>query len=50
MLGDGIECIFNIYEALGIWDETLLKIPVDEADSDEQTLRPQNKCTNIALF
>jgi predicted aspartyl protease len=34
MLGDGSECIFNIYEAVVIWDGTLLTIPVDEADSE----------------
>ncbi|MEC4814415.1 MAG: clan AA aspartic protease [Scytonema sp. PMC 1069.18] len=34
ILGDGSECVFNIYEAVVIWDETLLTIPVDEADSE----------------
>lgn len=34
ILGDGSECIFNVYEAVVVWDDTLLTIPVDEADSD----------------
>jgi clan AA aspartic protease len=34
ILGDGSECVFNIYEAVVIWDNTLLVIPVDEADSE----------------
>lgn len=34
ILGDGSECIFNVYEAVVIWDGTLLTIPVDEADSE----------------
>lgn len=34
ILGDGSECIFNIYEVILVWDETLLTIPVDEADSE----------------
>lgn len=34
ILGDGSECIFNVYKAVVVWDETLLVIPVDEADSD----------------
>lgn len=34
ILGDGRECIFDVYEAVVIWDGTLLTIPVDEADSD----------------
>jgi clan AA aspartic protease len=34
ILGDGSECIFNVYEAVGIWDGELMTIPVDEADSD----------------
>ena len=33
MLGDGSECVFNVYEAIVIWDGELLTIPVDEADS-----------------
>jgi clan AA aspartic protease len=34
ILGDGSECVFNVYEAVVIWDGTLLTIPVDEADSE----------------
>ena len=34
ILGDGSECVFNIYEAIVDWDETLLTIPVDEANSE----------------
>jgi predicted aspartyl protease len=34
ILGDGSECVFNVYEAVVVWDDTLLTIPVDEADSD----------------
>jgi clan AA aspartic protease len=34
ILGDGSECIFNIYEAVVIWDDTLLTIPIDEADAE----------------
>jgi clan AA aspartic protease len=34
ILGDGSECVFDIYEAVVVWDETLLTIPVDEADSE----------------
>jgi clan AA aspartic protease len=34
ILGDGSECVFNIYEAVVIWDNTLLVIPVDEANSE----------------
>jgi len=34
ILGDGSECIFNVYEAVVVWDGTLLTIPVDEADSE----------------
>lgn len=34
ILGDGSECIFNVYEAVVIWDDTLLTIPVDEADAE----------------
>lgn len=32
-LGDGSECIFDIYEAVVIWDKQPLTIPVDEAES-----------------
>ena len=34
ILGDGSECVFNVYEAVVIWDSTLLTIPVDEADAE----------------
>lgn len=34
ILGDGSECIFDVYEAVVAWDGTLLTIPVDEADSE----------------
>jgi predicted aspartyl protease len=34
ILGDGSEGIFNVYEVVVVWDETLLTILVDEADSE----------------
>ena len=34
ILGDGSECIFNVYEAVVVWDGVLLTIPIDEADSE----------------
>ncbi|MDB9314955.1 hypothetical protein PN462_17710 [Spirulina sp. CS-785/01] len=34
ILGDGSECVFNVYEAVVVWDGNLLTIPVDEADSE----------------
>ncbi|MDZ8138422.1 MULTISPECIES: clan AA aspartic protease [unclassified Nostoc] len=34
ILGDGSECVFNVYEAVLVWDEDILTIPVDEADSE----------------
>jgi clan AA aspartic protease len=34
ILGDGSECVFNIYEAVLVWDGELLTIPIDEADSE----------------
>lgn len=34
ILGDGSECVFNVYEAVVIWDGNLLTIPIDEADSE----------------
>lgn len=34
LLSDGSESIFDIYEATVLWDEQLLTIPIDEADSD----------------
>jgi clan AA aspartic protease len=34
ILGDGSECVFDVYETVVIWDETLLTVPVDEADSE----------------
>ncbi|BDA71488.1 hypothetical protein CAL7716_056540 [Calothrix sp. PCC 7716] len=33
-LADGSQSIFNVYEATVIWDEQLLIIPIDEADSE----------------
>jgi clan AA aspartic protease len=34
ILGDGSECVFNVYEAVLVWDGDLLTIPIDEADSE----------------
>jgi predicted aspartyl protease len=34
ILGDGSECVFNVYEAVVVWDGDFLTIPVDEADSE----------------
>ena len=34
ILGDGSECVFNVYEAVLVWDGKFLTIPVDEADSE----------------
>jgi clan AA aspartic protease len=34
ILGDGSECVFNIYEAVVLWDGVYLTIPIDEADSE----------------
>ncbi|NEO46493.1 MAG: clan AA aspartic protease [Moorea sp. SIO4A3] len=34
LLGDGSECIFNVYEAVILWDGFSLTIPIDEADSE----------------
>jgi clan AA aspartic protease len=34
ILGDGSECVFNVYQAVLVWDGNLLTIPVDEADSE----------------
>jgi clan AA aspartic protease len=34
ILGDGSECIFNVYEAVLVWDGNFLTIPIDEADSE----------------
>jgi len=34
ILGDGSECVFNVYEAVVIWDGDYLTIPIDEADSE----------------
>ncbi|MER3491611.1 MAG: clan AA aspartic protease [Mastigocladus sp. ERB_26_2] len=34
ILADGSDCIFDIYEAVIVWDGQLLRIPIDEADSD----------------
>jgi clan AA aspartic protease len=34
ILGDGSECVFNIYQAVVLWDGVYLTIPIDEADSE----------------
>jgi clan AA aspartic protease len=34
ILGDGSECVFNVYEAVVVWDGDILTIPIDEADSE----------------
>jgi clan AA aspartic protease len=34
ILGDGTECVFDVYEAVLVWDENMLTIPIDEADSE----------------
>jgi predicted aspartyl protease len=34
VLGDGTECVFDIYEAVLVWDGNTLTIPIDEADSE----------------
>jgi predicted aspartyl protease len=34
ILGDGSECIFNIFEAVILWDGVFVTIPIDEADSE----------------
>jgi clan AA aspartic protease len=34
ILGDGTECIFDVYEAVLVWDRNMLTIPTDEADSE----------------
>jgi len=34
ILGDGSECIFNVYQAVVAWDGDYLTIPIDEADSE----------------
>ncbi len=34
ILGDGSECIFDVYEAVVVWDGALVTILVDEADSE----------------
>lgn len=34
ILGDGSECVFNVYEAVVVWNDALLTIPVDEADAE----------------
>ncbi|MCY7385374.1 MAG: clan AA aspartic protease [Microcoleus sp. CAN_BIN18] len=33
ILGDGSECVFNVYEAVVVWDGDYVTIPIDEADS-----------------
>ena len=34
ILGNGSECVFNVYEAIVVWDGDYLTIPIDEADSE----------------
>ena len=34
ILGDGSECVFDIYEAIVVGDGDYLTIPIDEADSE----------------
>ncbi|WP_315784860.1 clan AA aspartic protease [Fischerella sp. JS2] len=34
ILADGSGTIFDVYEAVIVWDGQLLRIPIDEADSD----------------
>jgi clan AA aspartic protease len=34
VLGDGTECVFDVYEAVVVWDGNMLTIPIDEADSE----------------
>lgn len=34
ILGDGSECVFDVYKAVVVWDGIPLTIPVDEADSE----------------
>ena len=34
ILGDGSECVFNVYEAVLVWDGNFLTIPIDEANSE----------------
>ncbi len=34
ILGDGSECVFNVYEAVVVWDGDYVTIPIDEADSE----------------
>jgi clan AA aspartic protease len=34
VLGDGTECVFDVYEAVLIWNGNMLTIPIDEADSE----------------
>lgn len=31
---DGSECVFNVYEAVLVWDGNFHTIPIDEADSE----------------
>jgi clan AA aspartic protease len=34
ILGNGTECVFDVYEAVLVWDGNMLTIPIDEADSE----------------
>lgn len=33
-LADGSECVFDVYEAVVVWDGQRVTIPIDEAQSD----------------
>ncbi|TFI53656.1 clan AA aspartic protease [Mastigocladus laminosus UU774] len=33
ILADGSDSIFDVYEAVVVWDTQILRIPIDEADS-----------------
>ena len=34
ILGDGSECVFDVYEAVLVWNKNFLTISIDEADSE----------------
>lgn len=34
ILGDGSECVFDVYEAVIVWDGTLVTVPIDAADAE----------------
>ena len=33
-LADGSECLFDVYDALVVWDGKVIRVPVDETDTD----------------